>query len=103
MNSDRFGRRKTLVGFMLLGGISCSLIPVLPKNAMALIGKLAISASFSIIYIQSTELFPTVLRNSGLGLCSCFARIGGIVAPFISLAVSVQIHVLSKPSKRILE
>jgi hypothetical protein len=84
-----FGRRRTLALFMIFGGISCFAFKFVNVKLLALFGKLAIAASFSIIYIQSTELFPTVIRNSGLGLCSCFARIGGIVAPFVSLADSI--------------
>jgi len=49
---------------------------------------MAVSATFGIIYVQEAELFPSVLRNIGIGVCSSFVRIGGIAAPIISLAVS---------------
>ncbi|ODM98574.1 Solute carrier family 22 member 15, partial [Orchesella cincta] len=90
---DCIGRRIPLSMFMVLGGISCLLIQFLhvPQITfpLALFGKLCIAASFAIIYIHSAELFPTVIRNGGLGLCSFFARLGGIIAPFISLLDSV--------------
>lgn len=86
---DRLGRRVTLCGFMILGGVACLCIQLLPTSLLylttsfALCGKLSISASFSAIYIHSGEIFPTVIRNSGMGIVSVSARIGGILAPFI--------------------
>jgi hypothetical protein len=49
-----------------------------------LLGKLCISSSFAMIYIHSNEIFPTTIRNSGMGLVSVAARIGGIMAPYVS-------------------
>ena len=55
---------------------------------LAMIGKFCISASFAIIYVFSAELFPTVVRNVGVGSGSFWARVGGIVAPYIGSLVS---------------
>lgn len=33
----------------------------------ALAGRFCISASFAMLYVYSTELFPTVVRNAGMG------------------------------------
>lgn len=88
----RAGRRNSLAGFMIMGGVSCLIVKWSICIVFPLLGKMAIAASFSIIYIHSTELFPTVLRNSGLGLCSCFARIGGVVSPMTSFAVILNKH-----------
>lgn len=88
------GRRKTLVMFMIVGGIACLIISVVDKIAvfklykmatfLGLVGKLCISASFSVVYIHSNEIFPTTLRNSAMGLVSFATRIGGITAPFLA-------------------
>ncbi|XP_023224754.1 organic cation transporter protein-like isoform X2 [Centruroides sculpturatus] len=83
----RIGRRPVLCWVMILGGICCLTTPFIPKiygTIMAILGKAAIGASFSIIYIYSSEIYPTVLRNTGLGMSSMCARLGGIVAPFIA-------------------
>ena len=60
---------------------------------LALIGKCGIAGAFAITWLYSSELFPTVIRNSSMGASSLFARVGGIVAPYI--ANLVIIHSLS--------
>lgn len=42
------------------------------------------SISFATVYLYAGELFPTVVRNSGVGLASTVARIGSMVAPFVA-------------------
>ncbi|KAM6452936.1 solute carrier family 22 member 13-like isoform 1-T1 [Liasis olivaceus] len=85
------GRKKCQAAWLLLGGIVCVLIPVVPKDfpvivtVLAVIGKSALGASFSTTYLFSAEVFPTVVRQSSLGLCSMSARIAGIIAPLVSL------------------
>lgn len=84
-----FGRRVPHCVFMMISGISCLLVLVVPEDlkgfvtALALIGRFFGSASFSNIYLYSSELYPTTIRNMALGTCSTFSRIGGIVVPFI--------------------
>lgn len=53
-------------------------------TVLALIGKMGLTAGFSTIYIYSAELFPTVVRNSGMGASSCMARVGGMLAPYVA-------------------
>ncbi|KAG8281664.1 hypothetical protein J6590_054554 [Homalodisca vitripennis] len=88
---DRVGRRATLVGGNLLASVSCFLIIVfheapgksdLPRVVLVSLGILGMGISFPTAYLYSGELFPTVVRNSGIGSCSMCARIGSMVAPF---------------------
>ncbi|XP_077160360.1 solute carrier family 22 member 13-like [Paroedura picta] len=85
------GRKKCQAGWLLLAGIVCLIIPAVPKTfpigvtVLAVIGKASLAASFSTIYVFSAEVFPTVLRQTCLGLCSITARIGGILAPLTGL------------------
>ncbi|ALC47005.1 Orct [Drosophila busckii] len=88
---NRWGRRSILCGCMLLGGVSLLLSIMVPAHmnwlliACAMIGKLAITASYGTVYIFTAEQFPTVVRNVGLGASSMVARVGGILAPYLNL------------------
>ncbi|XP_071959609.1 solute carrier family 22 member 15-like isoform X2 [Antedon mediterranea] len=92
---DRVGRKRFFSGSFLLGGAACVALLLRPFYSgsdgdsslvvyFAMAGKLCISAAFNTAYIYSSELLPTVLRNSGLGVFSAAARVGGIVAPIAS-------------------
>lgn len=88
-----FGRRNTLFGFMMGGAaacFACMKLQGLPDftffmASAAMAGKFCISASFAVIYVYAAELYPTVVRNIGMGVATLAARIGGIVAPLIVL------------------
>ncbi|NXG74832.1 S22AD protein, partial [Baryphthengus martii] len=54
-------------------------------TVLAIIGKFTSTASFSTSYVYSAELFPTVIRQTAVGLCSMLARVAGIMAPLIRL------------------
>ncbi|XP_028290906.1 solute carrier family 22 member 13-like [Gouania willdenowi] len=85
------GRRVSQAGTLFVGGLACLGILIVPKDlpevttAIAVLGKIAASSVFNIVYIYSAELFPTVVRQSGISLNSMFARVAGILAPLIRL------------------
>ncbi len=88
------GRRWALAGFMLSGGVSllCILLTAWSVSAVrwqALFCKLCIAASFAVVYIHSSEIFPTEIRNTAMGVVSVAARAGGVVAPFLAQLGSV--------------
>lgn len=51
--------------------------------ALEMAGKFGFTMSFTVVYIYTAELYPTVLRNLGIGMCSSAARIGSITAPYV--------------------
>ncbi|XP_038050675.1 solute carrier family 22 member 15-like [Patiria miniata] len=85
------GRRSTTAGSLFVAGFACLAVMSLHKSdggtmsstqtCLALIGKMGISIAFNSIYLYSAELLPTVLRNTGVGVCSMSARLGGVIAP----------------------
>ncbi|XP_078313670.1 organic cation transporter protein-like isoform X2 [Crassostrea virginica] len=93
---NRIGRKKTLFYLMALAGVSLLIATLIStfrgtsvslgylSTCMVLLGKYGISGAFSSIFLYTSELYPTNLRNSGYGYASVFARVGGVLAPFSS-------------------
>ncbi|KAA0708875.1 Solute carrier family 22 member 6-A [Triplophysa tibetana] len=84
-------RRISQLAFLATGGLACLLTTFIPddlsavRTALAMVGKFGITASLSIVYIYSAEVFPTVIRQNGIGMGSMCARAGGVIAPVIYL------------------
>uniref|UniRef100_A0A7N8XV18 Solute carrier family 22 member 5 n=1 Tax=Mastacembelus armatus TaxID=205130 RepID=A0A7N8XV18_9TELE len=82
-------RRVLLSSFLVIGGGVLLLIQFIPRTlqyvavALEMTGKFGFTMAFSIVYIYTAEIYPTVLRNIGMGLCSSAARIGSITAPYV--------------------
>ncbi|KAJ8402830.1 hypothetical protein AAFF_G00361440 [Aldrovandia affinis] len=85
---DRFGRRPPFFLANFIGGLCCLATALIPgdivwlKSTLAVIGRLAITLGFEIVYLVSTELYPTALRNIGVSMTSSLSDVGGIMAPF---------------------
>ncbi|XP_017494539.1 PREDICTED: organic cation transporter protein-like [Rhagoletis zephyria] len=83
------GRRLTLFISNLVSGISLTLLAFGPhfggtvRVLLATIGLFGASVTFPNVYLYAGELFPTVVRPTGVGLCSFVGRVGSIVAPWI--------------------
>lgn len=87
---DRVGHRSLISSMMLLGGLCCLIVVALPHGSsavigMVMVGKMFISGAYSITYKYSAELFPTVVRSSGVGLGSMCASVSGALTPLVSL------------------
>ncbi|XP_012268389.2 organic cation transporter protein [Athalia rosae] len=93
---DRTGRRSLISTTMILGGLCCVTASYIPQTdyrsvvvTISMLGKAFIASSFAIIYNYSAELFPTVLRNTALGVGSMCARLSGAMTPLIMLLDSL--------------
>ncbi|XP_017122857.2 organic cation transporter protein isoform X1 [Drosophila elegans] len=95
---DRVGRRYSLCASMLLCAICMGASAGVAADNYAgsltlfLIGKLAITCSFQILYFFTSEIFPTNVRNSLLSLCSMVGRIGSMLAPQTPLLAKYYIY-----------
>lgn len=90
---NRLGRKRSqYLGFY--GGAICLLLSSLvpanmfykewPVVTLALIGKMSIGLSFDCVYVWTSEMFPTAMRNTALSACSSMARLGAILAPLLA-------------------
>lgn len=87
---DRLGRRSVIAFNMILGGLCCIIAANLAMGSLVATGfvcagKFLIASSFAVTYNYSAELFPTVIRNSAMGIGSMCARTSGALTPLIIL------------------
>ncbi|XP_069752343.1 solute carrier family 22 member 6-A-like [Narcine bancroftii] len=86
------GRRFTQSCSLILAGstlVANAFIPIemqTLRTSFAAFGKAFLAASFSCCYIHAGEMYPTVVRQTGLGLVSTMARFGAMVAPIIRMS-----------------
>ncbi|XP_033747268.1 solute carrier family 22 member 3-like [Pecten maximus] len=92
----KFGRRKPLAFYFLVGGSCCILAGVIPfagdgddiakaSTSFAIVGRFGMGGVFSVIVLYTSELYPTVIRSIGMGCCFFLTRVGGLLAPQILL------------------
>ncbi|XP_053716060.1 solute carrier family 22 member 13-like [Synchiropus splendidus] len=87
------GRRRSLAGLLLFAGLACLATLAIPKDlplvitVVAVLGNFSATGCFAIVYVYTAELYPTNVRQSGVGLNSTFARVAGILAPLTKLLV----------------
>uniref|UniRef100_A0A3Q2ZC58 Solute carrier family 22 member 6 n=1 Tax=Kryptolebias marmoratus TaxID=37003 RepID=A0A3Q2ZC58_KRYMA len=88
---NKIGRRLTQSGALFLTGlcIFCSMLTPrdqgTARTALGALGKMFGEAAFTTVYLYTVELYPTVMRQNGLGYCSFIARTGVAVSPLIMI------------------
>lgn len=82
---EQWGRRPTLIGFLLLSAASCTLFVVAAGSIMIaasiLLMSFALLGTWGALYAFTPELYPTELRGTGMGAAGAMARLGGLLAP----------------------
>ncbi|XP_071316556.1 solute carrier family 22 member 6 [Trachinotus anak] len=85
------GRRPSQCGALIVAGITILINVLVPydkqtiRTSLAVVGKGCLAASFNCCYLYSGELYPTIIRQNGMGWVSMMARIGAMVAPMVLL------------------
>ncbi|XP_069750375.1 solute carrier family 22 member 6-A-like isoform X2 [Narcine bancroftii] len=85
------GRCFTQSSSFILAGIIILINIFIPKEmqtlhtALAAVGKGSLAAAYACAYLHTAEFFPTVIRQTALGMTSLASRVGAFMAPIIRL------------------
>ncbi|XP_067464155.1 solute carrier family 22 member 6 [Thunnus thynnus] len=85
------GRRPSQCGALIFAGVTILINVLVPydkqtlRTCLAVVGKGCLAASFNCCYLYSGELYPTIIRQNGMGWVSMMARVGAMVAPMVLL------------------
>ncbi|KAK7896725.1 hypothetical protein WMY93_022050 [Mugilogobius chulae] len=89
-----FGRKMSLTILQLMAGMFFLLINVCTTmfgfTVLLFLLRSLVSMNFNVVYIYTAEVYPTAARSLGMGFCTSFSRIGGMIAPFIAQVLMSQ-------------
>lgn len=87
----RLGRKISLIGFLVICGLAILVIILVPDErerwwflTLVMVSKFSITSAYQVIYLYSSELYPTSLRTRGIGVSSMMGRLGAILSPFVN-------------------
>lgn len=91
----KVGKKWLFCATLLGAGIACCCATITEgredmlwlKITFLMVGKFTISAGNTIMPVYTAELYPTAIRNVGVGACNVAAGIALILTPYISLLV----------------
>ncbi|ELK03113.1 Solute carrier family 22 member 4 [Pteropus alecto] len=81
-------RRYIIAGVLFFGGGVLLLIQWVPADynflsiGLVMLGKFGVTSAFSMLYVFTAELYPTLVRNMAVGITSMASRVGSIIAPY---------------------
>lgn len=82
---ERWGRKPTLIGFLLASAVGCLMFTFAGSAAMVAAALMTMSfallGTWGALYAYTPELFPTARRATGMGTAGAMARLGGLLAP----------------------
>ena len=103
--NDKFGRKRTLIFFLISSGVFCLIVAILPtsnnessgslsyltifKIIFASIGKSMASAAFNSAYIYNSLLYSTAIRSTAVLFSSNIGGIGSFISPQINILQSL--------------
>ncbi|XP_078490294.1 organic cation transporter protein-like [Ciona intestinalis] len=85
----RYGCRCSFIFSAFVTLICMAAVPLMQQVdvwasvACAMLGKLFTTVGYTVLYIFTGDLFPTMMRTQAYGACSFIARFGSILVPYI--------------------
>lgn len=90
---ERYGRNRILSAFLAINGVACLLSEFVVSDdgrlLLYIVGKCGVTVSFTVLYLYTTELFPTAMRQTFMNTCSTVGAIGSMIAPLTPLLAGV--------------
>nr|KAF6439034.1 solute carrier family 22 member 6 [Molossus molossus] len=92
---NHLGRRPAQLASLLLAGICLLVNGLIPQDqsivrtSLAVLGKGCLASSFNCIFLYTGELYPTMIRQTGLGMGNTMARVGSIISPLVSMTAEL--------------
>lgn len=102
---ERIGRRRVLNVFLCAGSAACiathfasaalhgtgqaAVVLHLVRLALFVVGKGSVTLALTVLYVYTTEMFPTQTRQSFTNACSTVGAIGAMLAPLTPLLAGV--------------
>ncbi|XP_075887157.1 organic cation/carnitine transporter 2-like [Nelusetta ayraudi] len=86
-----FPRRWSYIGFNLLGALAILLIQItvsfkthpLVTLTLVMLGRFGVLAGNALLYVFTSELSPTVIRNTMMSSSATFSRLGSSISPYL--------------------
>ncbi len=86
----QLNRQVSTALFLFALSACCLTLAFIPRTettailVVYLLGKCVVGACFQLVWLITTELYPTNLRGQAIGICSMLARVFGLVCPFVA-------------------
>ncbi|XP_055695059.1 organic cation transporter protein [Lutzomyia longipalpis] len=98
----RVGKKWLFCATLFSTGVACLCAAISEGNddilwlkiTFVMIGKFTISAGNTIMPVYTAELYPTAIRNAGVGACNVAAGLALILTPYLEMLNKIEKHLL---------
>ncbi|CAD5220888.1 unnamed protein product [Bursaphelenchus okinawaensis] len=86
---DKLGRRATFISVNLFNGILFIILAFINYHNRSvfittwMVTKMGVAGSFMYLFVYGGEIFPTVIRNSAMGICAVCSNLGATIGPHV--------------------